>query len=59
MRCTADICMKIACAPGDWSCYYDLDGNLIEEPHDYSSIRFDQSLNDYVKIKKENFSNKR
>lgn len=58
MRCTADISMKIACDPSEWSSYYDLDGNFIENPHDYSIIELDQSLKEYTRIKKEKFYNK-
>ena len=51
MRCTADISMKVACDPSKWRSYYDLDGNIVEEPHDYSTVELDQSLKEHVKIK--------
>lgn len=57
-RCTADISIKVACEPKNWSSYCDLDGNFVENPHDYSVVELDQSLKEYIKVKKDDFYNK-
>lgn len=44
-RCNADMAIKIACSKDDWCIYRDLNGNYIENIHDYG----DFDINDYLK----------
>lgn len=51
-RINADISMKVACQPNEWETYYDLSGQFIQSVHDYGVVELDDSLNQYVKMKK-------
>ena len=48
-RINADISMKVACCPGEWETFYDLNGQIVEATHDYGVVELDDSLSQYVK----------
>ena len=53
-RINGDISMKVACQPGEWETFFDLNGQLVEATHDYGVVELDDSFNQYVKkIKRE------
>ena len=53
-RINSDISMKVATSPEEWEIYYDLNGQLVENIHDYGVVELDDSFNQYVKkIKRE------
>ena len=56
-RINADISMKVACEPGTWGHYYDLNGNYIEYVHDYGTVDLDDSNTAYMKKLKTKYSN--
>lgn len=47
-RITADLSMKVALEPGGWDTYSYSDGQVIQDPHDYSTIQLDDSLKVYI-----------
>lgn len=52
-RITADLSMKVALEPGEWTTYSDANGQMIQDPHDYSTIQLDDSMKAHVnKLKK-------
>ena len=51
-RINSDISMKVACNPGEWETFYDLNGQIVEATHDYGVVELDDSLSHYVKRKK-------
>lgn len=51
-RINKDISMKVACEPGEWETFYDLNGQIVEATHDYGVVELDDSLSQYVKRKK-------
>lgn len=51
-RINADISMKVACQPGEWRTFYDINGQLVEATHDYGVVELDESLSQYVKQKR-------
>ena len=52
MRINSDISMKVACQPGEWETFLDLNGQLVEATHDYGVVELDESLVQYVRKKK-------
>ena len=51
-RINKDISMKVACEPGEWETFYDLNGQIVEATHDYGVVELDASLSQYVKKRK-------
>ena len=41
--------MKIACDPINWITYYSVNGDLIQNIHDYNIIELDNNYSEYVK----------
>lgn len=48
-RITADYSMKVMCQPEEWRSYFDLNGVMAEDVHDYSVVDLDGSYHEYVK----------
>lgn len=57
-RITSYFSMKVACDPNEWLTYYDLEGEMAEEPHDYTNIELDNSLQNQIKQRKKEFYKK-
>jgi len=49
-RITSNLSIKIALTPGDWDSYSYSQGQVIEDPHDYSTVQLDDSLQSHMKI---------
>lgn len=50
-RINTDVSVKVICDSNKWDVYYDLDGNMLENMHDYGIVQLD---NGYQKVKKNN-----
>ena len=48
-RCNADLSIKVATNPVSWPTFYDLNGTLAENIHDYSTVETDDSYKVYTK----------
>ena len=48
-RINKDISIKVATEPGKWKTVYDLDGNMIEDIHDYGEVELDNNKRVYMK----------
>lgn len=57
-RINSNISMKVACDPAEWLTYWDMDGHVAEDPHDYTHLSLDSSLTDYIEQKKKTFYKK-
>lgn len=57
-RINSDICMKIACDANEWMTYWDTNGMLAEDPHDYTHIALDANLNDYINQNRRKYERK-
>ena len=48
-RCNGDLSIKVATNPASWPTFYDLNGTLAENIHDYGTIETDDSYKVYTK----------
>lgn len=48
-RCNGDLSIKVATAPAVWPTFYDLNGALAENIHDYGTVETDDSYKVYTK----------
>jgi hypothetical protein len=51
-RINKDISIKVFCEPGKWNVSYDLNGNIINNIHDYGIVNFDDSEKEYTRLLK-------
>lgn len=56
-RINEDISIKVALELDAWETYYDVNGLLIEEPHDYGTIELDSEHDEFIKNLKRDFNN--
>lgn len=47
-RITTDLSMKVALEPGEWDTYSYSDGQVVQDPHDYSTVQLDDSMKTHV-----------
>lgn len=48
-RCNKDLSIKVATTPDTWPTFYDLNGTLAENIHDYGTVELDDCVKQYTK----------
>lgn len=48
-RINSDMSMKVSCEPEEWKTYYNPNGVLVEDTHDYGDVQLDSCYQDYTK----------